>query len=96
MVVVLSDHASDSNWQGILLPVERSHHSGLMREFPLLVPHSVLGKWLFARESHEEFETVSRIIESIASGDQRFGIEPMARKRKRKVKRKQRIRRGES
>ncbi len=64
-------------WRGVLLPTEREFHASLMKEYPELSPHPVLGKWLYLQEREERFEeTANAFIERILAGDQRFGIEP--------------------
>ena len=67
-------------WNGILLPTDRDCHASLMKQFKPLVPHPVLGKWLYLPASYENFETVIReIAECIAANDPRLGIEPKIR-----------------
>lgn len=70
-------------WNGILLPTRRDCHASLMKDFAGLVPHPVLGKWLYLPASHEDFETVIReIAECIAGNDPRLGIDPKIRRGK--------------
>ena len=33
-------------WDGLLIPTSREHHESLQKEFPYLLNHPVLGKWL--------------------------------------------------
>lgn len=57
MVLVLMESPGDRKWKdqtfafdlwdGLLFPTFREHHSSLKSEFPALVPHPVLGKWLY-------------------------------------------------
>lgn len=64
-------------WDGILLPTEKNHHASLMKEFPDLKPHPVLGKWLYLPAAAEDFETTARTLaESIAQDDPRLGVYP--------------------
>ncbi|MCB9799741.1 MAG: hypothetical protein H6757_03155 [Candidatus Omnitrophica bacterium] len=70
-------------WDGIMLPTEKMYHEALQKEFPGLIPHPVLGKWLYLPARDENFETRAReVAEAIAAGDLRFGIEPKMKKSK--------------
>lgn len=85
MVLVLADRKPP--WRGVLFPTDRDRHAAILAEFPALSPHQVLGKWLYLPERHDDFEEVlTQIIDCIAAGDQRFGVEPGApRKRKKQA-----------
>lgn len=79
LMAVVADRAEP--WRGLLVPTEREHHGSLMDEFPSLAPHPVLGKWLYIPASHEEFEgDASAIVEAMASGNPRLGVEPKEKK----------------
>ena len=81
MVAVLADSAPP--WNGLLVPTSRQHHETLMRKFPELQPHPVLGKWLYLGADRSDFEQVaSRIVGAIMEGDPHIGITPGAKKRK--------------
>ncbi len=70
-------------WNGVLLPMERSSHDSLQREFPELVPHPVLGKWLYLPMSAPAFELhIERIAQLIKLDDFRFGVYPKPRGKK--------------
>lgn len=76
----------ESPWMGILIPTEREYHSSLVADFPALASHPVLGKWLYIAESTTEFEpTIAEIVKLIARGDERVGILPKPRKRKKQL-----------
>ncbi len=67
-------------WHGILIPTEKVFHESLMKEFPSLIPHPVLGKWLYLPAGDEHFETLAtELAKGIAKGDPRFGVEPEMR-----------------
>ncbi len=75
LMLVLADRGEP--WSGVLVPTEREAHESLMAEFPALVPHPVLGKWLYLSQRHDDFEeTAGVIVERIQAGDARFGVEP--------------------
>lgn len=68
-------------WRGLLVTVERDQHDSIRRDFPALTPHTILPKWLYLPEEHDEFESVGEaIIESIRQGYPRFGVNPPPRK----------------
>lgn len=64
-------------WNGILLPTEKCFHKSLIEEFNGLIPHPVLGKWLYLGAAREDFESVARLIGGrIRQCDPRLGIDP--------------------
>jgi len=64
-------------WNGAMICTSREHHKSLQTDWPALVSHPVLGKWLYLSMSCENFEqNFNEIIESIASDDARIGIVP--------------------
>ncbi len=64
-------------WNGILLPTSREHHQSLQKQFPSLIAHPILGKWLYLKLDEPDYEVcASRLIKLIRQGDPRFGIEP--------------------
>jgi len=72
-------------WNGLLVPTSKEHHESLLREFPALSPHPVLGKWLYLSSSHDDFEeTASEVIGAMAEGDPRLGVEPKEKKKRKK------------
>lgn len=79
-------------WNGIMLPMERSSHDSLQREFPDLVSHPVLGKWLYLPMTSPAFEYhIERIAQLMKLDDLRFGVYPKPRgerKSKKKVSKK--------
>ncbi len=81
LVLVLSDRKPP--WKGVLLPTERENHGSLIKEFPALAPHPVLGKWLYLPVTTEDFESIAAdIVQAISEGDPRFGVEPKPKKKK--------------
>jgi hypothetical protein len=68
-------------------PTEHQFYDAIVEEFIDVVQHSVLKKWLYLPEATEDFETVaSDIVETVRMNDQRFGVEPEGRKRKKGAK----------
>lgn len=76
-------------WNGLLLPTSREFHDSLQEEFPSLVSHPVLGKWLYLAMANEDFESIAlSLAEKIKINDHRFGILPTLKKRAKKTVRK--------
>lgn len=73
-------------WQGVLVCTFHEHQASLRAEFPTLVQHPVLKKWLYLPESTESFERDARqLVRLVKARDPRLGIPPSPRK-KRKTK----------
>jgi hypothetical protein len=73
------------NWHGVLICTDYEQHASIQAEFPALVPHAILRKWLFIDSTHEHFEsTMEAVAKHMAANDRRFGIlakSPKPRKR---------------
>jgi hypothetical protein len=64
-------------WHGVLICTDYRHHASIHAEFPALLPHEILRKWLFIESTREDFEsTMQAVAAQIASNDPRFGILP--------------------
>jgi hypothetical protein len=62
-------------WNGILIPTEREYQPSLQADFPSLIPHPVLGKWLYLSLEREDFEeTAMQLGRLIAENDGRIGV----------------------
>lgn len=73
----------DEPWQGMLVCTAHEHHASLRTEFPALVPHPVLGKWLYLSESTDDFERIARsLVQRVRANDPRFGILPSPKKKR--------------
>jgi hypothetical protein len=69
-------------WNGLMVCVAREHHPAILSEYPQLVSHPVLGKWLYLSRSHPEFESLATELALLArQRDPRLGVEPQRRKR---------------
>jgi len=72
-------------WNGLLVITGWENHASLLKEWKQLKEHPVLGKWLYISQNHAAFEKVATsIIKSVNRGDERIGVEPKPRKRKKK------------
>lgn len=70
-------------WSGLLCATSREHHTSLQAQFPSLVPHAVLGKWLYLSDTHDRFETdAESLLELMDRGDRRLGVVPQPKKRR--------------
>ncbi len=79
--------SGEEPWNGVLIATDHEFHGSIRKEFETIVQHPVLKKWLYLPENSEDFETVSAdIIEAIRMNDQRFGVEPKERVRKKIVR----------
>ncbi len=76
-------------WNGILIPTEREFHSALIKEFPSLINHPVLSKWLYLPMTTSDFEEVAeKVAHLITKDDERFGVVPKPRLQKPKRNKK--------
>jgi hypothetical protein len=74
-------------WQGVLVCTFHEHQESLRKEFPSLLQHPVLKKWLYLPESTETFETdAQRLVRLVRARDPRLGISPSPRKKKKAKK----------
>ena len=65
------------NWHGVLVCTDYKHHASIQAEFPALMPHEILRKWLFIDSTHEDFESTREgVAKRVARNDPRFGILP--------------------
>lgn len=72
-------------WNGVLVCTDRPHHAALVQEFPELVPHKILPKWLYLSEERPAFDRLAQRLVALArQRDPRIGVEPKPRKKKAK------------
>jgi hypothetical protein len=75
--------AQGEPWQGVLVCTSREHHASLRVDFPALVVHPVLGKWLYLSEEVESFERdARRLVQAVRARDERLGIPPSPGKKR--------------
>lgn len=87
-LLCLSVGNGEEPWNGLLVCTSRDRHADLIREFPELAPHPVLGKWLYLSQTQEEFEALAgAVVEVVRRRDSRVGVEPAARKKSAKKNR---------
>jgi hypothetical protein len=69
-------------WNGLLVCTSREHHASILKQYPQLASHEVLGKWLYISQSHPAFESVAIDLAAMArKRDPRLGVESKARMR---------------
>lgn len=68
-------------WHGLMFPCEKIHHELLLRDYPFLINHPVLPKWLYLPISNESFEENAEIIfKQIRKNSPFFGVIPKTKK----------------
>ena len=71
-------------WHGVLICTDHEHHPSIRAEYPALTPHDALRKWLYVDSKHRDFErTMEAVAARMARNDPRFGVTPLASRRKR-------------
>jgi hypothetical protein len=90
--LVLSDQKDP--WCGVLVCTDKSRHSTLQDKVTELLPHPVLGKWLYLPQASDEFEShCQSLIRLLRGNSQLIGVEPKATKRRKPIRRPPGIRR---
>lgn len=70
-------------WFGCMFPVEREKQDQVRAGFPFLVPHPVLGKWLYLPSESENFESnVEAVLREIRRRNPLFGTIPHSKRPK--------------
>lgn len=70
-------------WQGVLVCTFHEHQDSLRAEFPSLVQHPVLKKWLYLPENAETFERdAKKLVQLVKARDPRLGIPPSPKKKR--------------
>jgi len=73
--------AGTEPWSGVLACTDRTRHAALFAEFPELVPHPILPKWLYLSESSARFETTAARLVSLArQRDPLLGVTPQPKR----------------
>jgi hypothetical protein len=81
LVLVEPTKSGRWKWHGVLVCTDYQHQASIQAEFPALMPHEVLRKWLFIDSTHEDFEsTMEGVARRVVSNDPRFGILPKSAK----------------
>ena len=85
LMAVIADREPPFN--GLLVPTSREFHESIIDEFPALISHPILGKWLYIPIDHDDFEqTATELVELMLSNDPRLGVEPKEKGKKKRKK----------
>jgi len=85
LVLLLTSGAEP--WNGVLIPTDHQFHDSIRKDFHTVKQHPVLKKWLYLPEASEDFESeAADVVEAIRMHDQRFGVEPKERVKKKSGK----------
>ena len=73
-------------WYGCMFPVERERQELVLKQFPNLVRHPILGKWLYLPFESEDFEThaetlLKKLRFEVAKESPLFGVIPDRKKK---------------
>lgn len=75
----------DDPWNGVMVCTSQDRHAALLADLPQLLPHPVLGKWLYLPQSDEAFEATAAVLAELAvARDPRMGVAPKPRASRRK------------
>ncbi|AOS45866.1 hypothetical protein Verru16b_02957 [Lacunisphaera limnophila] len=81
--IMLCFSAGEEPWRGLLVCTDRERQPGLIAEFPELVPHAILPKWLYLPEASDRFEAVAaRLVRLARSRDPRLGVIPKPKRKR--------------
>lgn len=70
-------------WNGCLFPAERDQHAEILQQYPILINHPVLPKWLYLPLDTEDFEShVEKLLKELRRRNPRFGVIPKPKKSK--------------
>ena len=80
--LMLAFCASEEPWRGVLVCTSHEHHRSLRRDYPALVPHPILPKWLYLSEAAGRFESVAAaLVRAARQRDPRLGVTPASRRK---------------
>jgi hypothetical protein len=80
-ILMLVMAEGDEPWNGVMVATAVDHHDSLRKDFPVLQPHPILGKWLYISQGNPEFEEVADRLTTLAlQHDSRIGVAPKPRK----------------
>ncbi len=77
----------DDPWNGLMVCTSQDRHAALLADVPELMPHPVLGKWLYLPQSSESFESIASTLAALAvARDPRLGVAPRPKVRRSKAR----------
>ncbi|HVT72026.1 MAG TPA: hypothetical protein VHD61_02740 [Lacunisphaera sp.] len=82
--LMLCFSAGEEPWDGLLVCTDQARHGALQADFPALVPHRILPKWLYLSGNTDAFDRVAPQLVALArSRDPRLGVVPAPKRRRR-------------
>lgn len=76
----------DDPWNGVMVCTSQDRHAALLADIPALLPHPVLGKWLYLPQSDDSFESIAATLADLAvARDPRMGVAPKPKARRSKA-----------
>lgn len=73
-------------WNGLLFPLEKEFHQKALKQFPILINHPVLPKWLYLPLQTENFDDLATsIIKAILKPQSYWGVISAKKKKKSQV-----------
>ena len=68
-------------WCGCLFPCDRENHAAILKKFPFLFSHPVLGKWLYLPLSTENFDELAEsVLKELRRQNPLFGTQVKKKK----------------
>lgn len=81
LVLVEPTRTGRWKWHGVLVCTDHERQASIRADFPALMPHDVLRKWLYIDSTHQDFEsTMEAVAKRMARNDRRFGVVPRSAK----------------
>lgn len=76
-------------WNGCLFPAEREYHPEILKQYPFLMNHPILPKWLYLPLDTEDFEEHAKVLlKEIRRQNHKFGVIPKPKKLKKQKSKK--------
>lgn len=74
-------------WNGVLIPTHREYHDQFTKISKDIVPHAVLGKWMYIPQTLENFEELTaKLVLMALKNSEMIGIFPKPKKKSAKKK----------
>lgn len=75
--------SGEEPWHGLLVCTDQARQAALQADFPALVPHRILPKWLYLSEDSDAFDrNAARLVALARARDPRIGVVPAPKKRR--------------
>lgn len=75
-------------WNGCMFPVEKDDQPTVLKDFPFLISHPVLPKWLYLPYETEDFDSLAQsLLKEIRRRNPQFGTIPIRKAKSQKAQR---------